>query len=159
MIYLEAIYRHPRFLTTCTYAFYAAFLGRAADISLVFGEYVLYAAGHEVNQWNQRAVSLTCITFVLIIHGTALNWGLRLQNVLGTFKIVLLLLLSFAGIAVLAGCINIDPKPDNFSHLFEGTNSNANAIVTGLYAVIWFAFFSLRVDPLLIPCHGRSFTG
>ena len=159
MIYLEAIYRHPRFLTTCTYAFFAAFLGRAASTCLVFGEYALYAAGYEVNQWNQRVVSLVCITFALIIHSTALNWGLRLQNVLGTFKIVLLLLISFSGIAVLAGYIKIDPKPDSFSHLFEGTNSNANAVVTGLYAVIWFAFLSLHVDLSLIPCHGRSFAG
>lgn len=146
MIYLEAIYRHPRFLTTCTYAFYAAFLGRAAGTSVVFGEYVLYAAGHEVNQWNQRAIGLTCITFALILLSTAPNWGLRIQNVLGTFKIVLLLLISFAGLAALTGYIKVDPNPDNFSHLFEGTNSNANAFVTGVYGAIWFASFLLYVD-------------
>ena len=146
MIYLEAIYRRPRFLATCTYAFYAAFLGRAAGISLVCGEYVLYAAGHEVNQWNQRAIGLTCVTFALIIHSTALNWGLRIQNALGTFKMALLLLISFAGLATLAGYIKVDPKPDNFSHPFEGTNSNANALVTGLYGVIWFDSSSLCIS-------------
>jgi len=149
MVYLEAIFRHPKFLSTCAYAFYAAFLGRAAGTAVVFGEYVLYAMGHEVNQWNQRVVGLACITFTLIVHSTALNWGLRLQNILGSFKIVILLLISFAGLAVLAGYINVNSKPNNFAHPFEGTRSNANAFVTGMYGVIWFVLFLLYVEPRL----------
>jgi amino acid transporter len=136
--YLEYIYRHPKFLITCTFGAYASLLGWAAGNSLVFGEYILHAAGKEPTQWNTRGIALACITFSLLIHGTALKWGLRLQNVLGTFKIVILLLIAFAGFGALAGHVKIDPKPDNFRNSFEGTGSiNANAFVTGLYNVIW----------------------
>lgn len=71
-------------------------------------------------------------------HGTALKWGLRIQNVLGVFKVAILILIAFSGFAALAGRVKIDPKPDNFTNSFEGTGSiNANAFVTGLYNVIW----------------------
>lgn len=36
--YLEYIYRHPKFLITCTFGTYAALLGWCAGNSLVFGE-------------------------------------------------------------------------------------------------------------------------
>ncbi|KAH8923865.1 high affinity methionine permease [Atractiella rhizophila] len=136
-VYLEAIYRSPKFLVTCTYASYAVLLGWAAGNSVVFGEYILHAADVEITQWNQRGVGLACISFALIVHSTRLEWGLRIQNLLGTFKIVILLLIAFAGFAALAGHVKVDPKPRNFHNAFDGTKSNANAFVTGLYSVIW----------------------
>ncbi|TFL03428.1 high affinity methionine permease [Pterulicium gracile] len=136
--YLEYIYRHPKFLVTCAFGAYASLLGWAAGNSLVFGEYILIAAGKTPTQWNTRAVALACITWALLIHGTALKWGLRIQNVLGVFKVAILILIAFSGFAALAGRVKIDPKPDNFTNSFEGTGSiNANAFVTGLYNVIW----------------------
>jgi len=121
------------------FACYACLLGWAAGNSVVFGEYILHAAGVEITRWNQRGVGLACITFAWLIHSVALKWGLRLQNLLGVFKIVILILIAFSGFAALAGRVKLpeDEKPHNFDHAFEGTNSNANAFVTGLYNVIW----------------------
>ena len=97
------------------------------------------AAGKEVTQWNQRAIGVACITFAFIMHSMFMKWGLRLQNALGTFKVVILLLIAFSGFGALAGHIKLpeDEKPHNFSNAFEGTSSNANAFVVGLYNVIW----------------------
>lgn len=64
---------------------------------MVFGEYILNAAQVEVTRWNQRGVGLACITAAFLIHGLALKWGLRLQNLLGGIKLIILLLIIFSG--------------------------------------------------------------
>jgi len=78
----------------------------------------------EVNRWNQRGVGLACLTSAFLIHGLALNWGLRLQNFLGVIKLLILLLIIVSGFVALGGHLRID-KPDNFSNAFAGTTGSA----------------------------------
>ncbi|KAK0203145.1 high affinity methionine permease [Desarmillaria ectypa] len=139
LTYLSYIYQRPRYLAVALYAAYAASMPWPAGNSVVFGQYILLAAGRDVTRWNQRGIGIACVTFALIIHSCFLKWGLRLQNALGIFKIVILLLITFSGFAALAGHIKLpdDEKPHNFRNAFDGTESNANAFVTGLYNVIW----------------------
>lgn len=111
--------------------------GWAGSNSVIFGEYILHAAEVEVNRWNQRGVGLACITSAFLIHGLALKWGLRLQNFLGFIKLLVILLIVFAGWAALGGALKIDEKPDNFTNAFEGTTGSAYGVVTALYNVIW----------------------
>ncbi|TVY92957.1 High-affinity methionine permease, partial [Lachnellula willkommii] len=135
--YLEYVYRKPKFLATGFYAGYVVLLGWAGSNSVVFGEYILSAAQVEVNRWNQRGVGLACITSAFLIHGLALNWGLRLQNFLGVIKLLILLLIVFSGFAALAGHTKLAEKPDNFTNAFAGTTGSAYGVVTALYNVIW----------------------
>lgn len=135
--YLEYVYRKPRFLATGLYAGYVVLLGWAASNSVAFGEYILHAAQVEVTRWNQRGVGLACITAAFLIHGLALKWGLRLQNLLGIIKIAVVLIIVVAGWVALAGHVKLDKKPDNFTNAFEGTTGSAYGVVTALYNVIW----------------------
>ncbi|KAK3372991.1 amino acid permease-domain-containing protein [Lasiosphaeria ovina] len=137
--YLEYIYRRPKFLVTGMYTGYVILLGWASGNSVIFGEYILNAANIEAGRWNQRGIGLACITAAFLIHGTALKWGLRLQNVLGTIKIVIILIIVVAGWVALAGHIKLpeDEKPHNFANAFEGTTGSAYGVVTALYNVIW----------------------
>lgn len=135
--YLEFVYRRPKFLVTGLYTGYVILLGWAGSNSVVFGEYILHAANVEVNRWNQRGIGLACVTAAFLIHGLALKWGLRLQNLLGVIKLLILLLIVFSGFAALAGHVKIE-KPHNFDHAFAGTeNASAYGVVTALYSVIW----------------------
>ncbi|KAH8820255.1 amino acid/polyamine transporter I [Xylogone sp. PMI_703] len=134
--YLEFVYRKPRFLVTGLYTGYVILLGWASSNSVVFGEYILHAAQVEVTRWNQRGVGLACITAAFLIHGLALKWGLRLQNFLGTIKLIVLLLIIFSGFAALGGHLKIE-KPHNFDNAFSGTTGSAYGVVTALYNVIW----------------------
>ncbi|KAF2228658.1 amino acid transporter [Viridothelium virens] len=134
--YLEFVYRRPKFLVTGFYTGYVILLGWAGSNSVVFGEYILNAAQVEVNRWNQRGVGLACITAAFLIHGLALKWGLRLQNILGLIKLIILLLIIFAGFAALGGHLKIE-KPHNFDNAFRGTTGSAYGVVTALYNVIW----------------------
>jgi amino acid transporter len=95
--YLEFFYRRPKYLVTGFYTGYVVLLGWAGSNSVIFGEYILNAANVEVNRWNQRGVGLACITTAFLVHGLALKWGLRLQNLLGVIKLAVVLLIVVSG--------------------------------------------------------------
>ncbi|KIJ25570.1 hypothetical protein M422DRAFT_33663 [Sphaerobolus stellatus SS14] len=134
--YLEYLFRKPRFLITSMYAANGVLLAWAAGNSLIFGEYILLAANVTPERWTLRLVGFACITFALVLHGSALKWGLRLQNFLGVFKILVLVVVIITGFVALAGHMKV-PKPHNFDNAFEGTTASASSFCLSLYNVIW----------------------
>ncbi|KAL4996894.1 amino acid/polyamine transporter I [Aspergillus recurvatus] len=134
--YLEYVYKKPKFLATAMFAAYAVLLGWAASNSVVFGQYILNAAEVEVDRWNQRGIGLACITAAFLIHGFALNWGLRLQNLLGIVKLVIIIFVIVTGWVALAGHTKTE-TPHNFRNAFEGTTGSGYGVVMALYNVIW----------------------
>ncbi|KAL4973935.1 amino acid/polyamine transporter I [Aspergillus desertorum] len=134
--YLEYVYKKPKFLVTAMFAAYAVLLGWAASNSVVFGQYILNAAEVEVDRWNQRGIGLACITAAFLIHGFALNWGLRLQNLLGIVKLVIIIFVIVTGWVALAGHTTVE-TPHNFRNAFEGTTGSGYGVVMALYNVIW----------------------
>ncbi len=137
--YLEYVYTKPRFLATAMYATYVFFLGWASGNSIVFGQYILTAAEVDVTRWNQRGIGIACITFAFLVHSLAKKWGIYLQNVLGIFKLVVIVFIAITGWVALGGGIHNDEVAGkaNFKNSFEGTTSSAYAIVTCLYNIIW----------------------
>ncbi|KAA8648936.1 high affinity methionine permease [Aspergillus tanneri] len=134
--YLEYVFKTPRFLATAMFAAYVVLLGWAASNSVVFGQYILNAADIEVGRWNQRGIGLACLTTAFLVHSVALKWGLRLQNLLGVIKLVVIVFVVVAGWVALGGHMKIDP-PHNFRNAFEGTTGSGYGIVMALYNVIW----------------------
>ncbi|CAI6087845.1 hypothetical protein V2G26_010131 [Clonostachys chloroleuca] len=130
---LEYVFRKPKFLTTCLYGSYCVLLGWCAGNSIVFGEYILLAARVEPTTWNQRGIGLAVVTAAFLIHGTVLKWGIRLQNLLGSIKIIILLII------IIAPLVRLDKTTDTLSRhkAFEGTTGSAYGIVTSLNNVIW----------------------
>lgn len=137
--YLEYMYRSPKFLVTAMYASYVFFLGWAAGNSVVTGEFLLNAAGKEVTQWNSRAIGLGVITFAFLLNGINVRAGLLLSNVLGVFKVGIVIFISITGWVALGGGIrNKDfVDPHNFTDAFNGTTPSGYGIVNALYNVIW----------------------
>ncbi|KAK0636422.1 amino acid/polyamine transporter I [Bombardia bombarda] len=116
--YLERVFKKPPFLATSVFAVQMVTLGFSAGNSLAFGRYVLLAAGyHSPDGWAARAIAVLCISFVIILHSTRPEWGLRLTNILGVFKVIVLLLIVFAGFAALAGH-RLVPDPHNFDNMW-----------------------------------------
>ncbi|KAI0073662.1 hypothetical protein K474DRAFT_1720319, partial [Panus rudis PR-1116 ss-1] len=73
---------------------------------------------------------------------TYMKWGLRIQNALGIFKLLILLGMALSGLAVLLGIpgFQLENPPNNFEWgtMWKGSLSGGvNAFVTGLYSVIW----------------------
>ncbi|KAL7622631.1 hypothetical protein AAE478_008144 [Parahypoxylon ruwenzoriense] len=116
--YLERVYRHPRYLATCVLAAQMILLGFSSGNALAFGRYILAAAGSkEGDGWTARGIAIACITFAVGLHSTLPKWGLRLVNVLGVFKVVILVFIVFSGFAALAGRLLV-PPPGNFHNAF-----------------------------------------
>ncbi|KAJ3187802.1 hypothetical protein HDU85_006195 [Gaertneriomyces sp. JEL0708] len=134
--YLEFVYNRPRLLTSCIYAANAVLLGWAASNSVVFGQYLLFAAGVTPNDWNSRGLGLLCITFAFLIHGLVPKIGIKIQNALGVFKFLVLVFVVLSGFAALAGRSRIG-KTTNFENAFEGTTTSAYSLVSAIYNVIW----------------------
>ncbi|CAI4215534.1 unnamed protein product [Parascedosporium putredinis] len=94
-------------------------LGFSSGNSLAFGRYVLYAAGVRAGDTYQaRGIGVACVTFAVVLHSVAPKWGIRLLNVLGVFKVVVLLFIVFSGFAALAGHRRV-PDPENFKNAFD----------------------------------------
>jgi len=105
---------------------------------------LLHSLSIEPTWFNTRLVAFGCLSSVCLVHGTLLKLGIRLQNTLGVFKLLVLALISVSGILCLAGVKGIQvrddyEKPDNFrwDKLWEGSGTGPNAFVNGLYNVIW----------------------
>ena len=93
---------------------------------------------------NVRQIAFGCVTVSFIVHSCFMTTGLRLQNALGFFKLLILISIVIAGIAHLAEVPGFELKgdvevPDNlqWSRLWKGSGNGATAFVTGLYSVIW----------------------
>ncbi|ODQ66236.1 amino acid transporter [Nadsonia fulvescens var. elongata DSM 6958] len=138
--YLEYVYKKPAFLITSMFASYVFFLGWAAPNSIVFGQYILAAAGVETTRWNQRGLGIACVTFSFLVHSINVKWGVRLQNLLGFFKLVVMVVIVVTGFVGLGGGLkhNNYTKTDNFTDAFSSVNTvSAYGIVMALYNVIW----------------------
>lgn len=79
----------------------------------------MFASGSEVvDGWQARGIIIACVTFAVVLHATLPKWGIRLFNVLGVFKVGILLFIVCAGFAALAGHGNV-PDPRNFDNAFR----------------------------------------
>lgn len=119
-------------------------LGFSSGNSLAFGRYLLYSAGWGSNDgWPARGLGIACVTFSVVLHATLPKWGVRLFNVLGVFKVVVLLFIVCSGFAALAGRRRV-PNPHNFDNAFKiedgdgygggGAYAYSNAILNVIYS-------------------------
>jgi amino acid transporter len=119
-------------------------LGFPSGNALAFGRYALFASGSESpDGWVARGLGVACVTFAVLLHSTFPKVGVRLFNVLGIFKVVILLVIIFAGFAALAGHRRV-PDPKNFQGSFNiesgegygggGAYAYSNALLNVVYS-------------------------
>lgn len=134
--YLQYVYRKPKYFVASMYAAQALLLGQAAGNANAAGQYFIRAGGDNTTEWNSKGIGVAVIVAACITHSTFLKWGLVFQNVLGTFKVVILFLIVFAGFAALAG-ENKGKVPHNFDNAFTGARSDVYAVSSCIYNAIW----------------------
>lgn len=101
---------------------------------------MLLAAGStEGDGWTARYIAVACVTFACLVHSFLPKWGMRLFDVLGVFKVLILLFIAFAGFAALAGHVKIEPQPHNFTNAFQwdGFGGGVYNYATALLRVIY----------------------
>lgn len=161
-VYLERIFKKPRMLATCIFMSYVVLLGFSTPNCIVLGEYVMYALEIEVNRWNVRTVAVAVVTLLCVIHARYQKLGLRIINVLGVGKILILVIVILSGVAGalmgvgsssspltrrrLTGTIDsldvlsnadLSTAQRNFSSLFAGSSTQPYDYATALLKILY----------------------
>lgn len=97
-VYLEFMYRRPRFLASTVYAVNAVLLGFTASNAIVFARYILFAFQVEHSGTTQKLIAVLMLTAITIIHGCFLKTGILIQNSLGWVKILVVIIMLFASL-------------------------------------------------------------
>ncbi|KAI0063748.1 high affinity methionine permease [Artomyces pyxidatus] len=136
-VYLEAVYKRPRYLATVVFAANAILLGFTADGCLVFAQNIVIAAGHDASLWTLRGIGLGALFFVTFLHGLTPRLGIYLMNILSLFKIVILLFIVVTGWVVLSGKTRIKDPHANFRDAFAGSSRSSNDYATAMFKVLY----------------------
>ena len=140
-VYLEFMYRRPRFLASTIVAVHAVLLGFTASNAIVFGQYTLFALDIEPTAFSQRMLAVGMLTVITIIHGCFLKTGIFIQNVLGWVKILVMVSMVFAALATFffhsASPSNSAPTVNllSWDEIWKDSNWNWGIISTAIFKV------------------------
>ncbi|KAG8533895.1 uncharacterized protein KY384_001636 [Bacidia gigantensis] len=138
-VYLEFMYRRPRFLASTLVAVHAVLLGFTASNCIVFGEYLLVALGAEVSAFNQRTLAVGLLTAITVVHGCFLKTGIWIQNALAWVKIGLMAFMAVLGFVSLfmplRSTHDRDEARSSFTRPFEGSNWDLVTLSTAIFKV------------------------
>ncbi|KAA1475064.1 amino acid transporter [Dentipellis sp. KUC8613] len=135
-VYLEAVYRRPKYLVTVIFAANAILLGFTASGCIVFAQNILVAAGKVAGRWEERGIALGVIFFVTLLHGLTPRVGVFVMNALSVFKIVILVFVVITGWVVLGGHTRIKDPHANFRDAFAGSSHSSNDYATATFKVL-----------------------
>ncbi|KAM5542077.1 hypothetical protein V8D89_004387 [Ganoderma adspersum] len=136
-VYLEAVYKKPKYLATVIFASNAILLGFTASGCIVFAQNILITAGHTADRWVSRGIAIAVIVFVTLLHGLAPRLGVWFMNGLSMFKVVILLFVVITGWAVLAGHTSVEDPHANFRDPFAGSSHSSNDYATAMFKVLF----------------------
>lgn len=137
-VYLEFIYRRPRFLASTLVATQAVVLGFTASNCIVFGEYMLVAMNMEVTTFAQRTLAVGLLTAITIVHGCFLKTGIWIQNALAWVKIALMAFMAILGVVALflpRTSSRENAERLSLARLFEGSNWDLVALSSAIFKV------------------------
>ncbi|KAJ7160104.1 amino acid transporter [Mycena filopes] len=136
-VYLEAVYRRPRYLATVVFAMNAILLGFTSAGCIVFAQSVLLAAEQPNSLWAVRGIAVGVIVFVTLLHGLTPKLGILVMNALSLFKIAILLVIVIAGWVVLSGKTHVPDPHLNFRDAFAGSSQSGNDYATATFKVLF----------------------
>ncbi|KAG2090015.1 amino acid transporter [Suillus discolor] len=136
-VYLEAVYRKPKYLATIVFSANAILLGFTASNCIVFASNILVAAGRPASRWNERGIALGVIFFVTLLHGLIPKTGVLIMNLLSMFKIVILVFVVITGWVVLSGKTRVADPYYNFRNAFAGSSTSSNDYATATFKVLY----------------------
>ncbi|KAG2038279.1 amino acid transporter [Suillus americanus] len=136
-VYLEAVYRKPKYLATIVFAANAILLGFTASGCIVFASNILVAADQPVGRWNERGIALGVMFFVTVLHGLTPKTGVLIMNLLSIIKIIILVFVVVTGWVVLSGKTHVADPYYNFRNAFAGSSTSSNDYATATFKVLF----------------------
>ena len=128
-------------------------LGNLSGNAVVFGIYVLHAAGIEGRDPTVRGLAVVCLTSACLLHAVWRKGGIILNNILAVLKSLILVAIVMVGFAASAGASfghgpvhgqTINPQTHQVTSNFDPHSSFAFATgdPAGYAASILFIVFS-----------------
>lgn len=140
-VYLEYVYRKPRFLASTLVAVHAVLLGFTSSNCVIFSRYVLFAMGWEnASSLWKKGLAVWLLTAVTVIHVAFPTGGIRLQDALGWVK------MGVVALMILSGLYTILLSPESFpgasdqlawDHLWDDSVWNWGIVSTALFKVFY----------------------
>ncbi|KAI9689679.1 MAG: hypothetical protein M1820_010108 [Bogoriella megaspora] len=136
-VYLEAVYTRPKFLATVVFAVNAIFLGFTASGCIIFSKNMVAAANRVASDWEQRGIAIAVIVFVTAVHTFIPKMGVKMMNLLGSIKVILLVFIIVTGWVVLGGGAKRVTNPGaSFKNSFAGSATSSNLYASALFKVL-----------------------
>lgn len=143
-VYLEFTYRWPRLLASTLIGIQVIFLGFTSGNCIIFSQYTLFALGREdASEFVRKGVAVGLLAFVTLIHGVFPKTGMKLQDILGWIKILVILFMILSGLYVVLLHPSPSPTPlptsssTPWTLLFANSNFNWGTISTALLKVFY----------------------
>lgn len=96
-VFLEFIYDKPYMFASVVFLLYSIMFGFTILNTIIFGEYVLHAINIQPTDFKVKAIGLAAVYFVTLIHGVNVHAGVKVQNILGGLKLILLFFMILTG--------------------------------------------------------------
>lgn len=141
-VYLEFVYRRPRYLTSILVATQAILLGFTASNCIVFAQYILFAFGVEGTELSRKAIAVGLLTGITIIHACFRKTGIVIQNILGWIKIGMVIFMVLSGLFVVVFRSSIKdaglaPPTTTWTGIWAGSIWSWGAIATSILKVFY----------------------
>lgn len=91
----------PKYLATCVFGVSFLVFGNTATNSVAFAVAVLQAAGVTSTANKIVGIAIAANTFSCLLHSMSRKWGIRLNNLLGSLKLLMLVVMIIFGLAFL----------------------------------------------------------
>ncbi|OXG18472.1 high-affinity methionine permease [Cryptococcus neoformans Tu259-1] len=138
VVYLEQAYRKLRFFFPVAFAVQTVILSFVSSNAIVVAEYIFKMTDHTPSDWESKGVGIAALTIIILPVFLSTNISLRLSNILGTTKIITLIIIIIPGLVALGGHFKVVPDPTaNFRNAFEGTTNNGYSLSNALVNIIF----------------------
>ena len=118
--YLTYLIQSPRFFAACMFGWSFVLVGNSAANCISFGVHILQAAGANASQGKVQGIALGIAVVVCTIHGLGRKFGIWLNNIFASVKVLILCMIIILGFIVLHNSI-IPREPGAYANLDRQT--------------------------------------
>ncbi|KAK4151991.1 amino acid permease-domain-containing protein [Chaetomidium leptoderma] len=101
LVYFNYFLKIPKYLATCVFGVSFLVFGNTATNSVAFAVAVLQAAGSIASPEKIVGIAIAANTFSCLLHSMSRKWGIWLNNLLGSLKLLMLVVMIIFGLSFL----------------------------------------------------------
>lgn len=132
---LNYLLKAPKYLATCLFGVSFVILANTATSSVAFAVAVLQAAGAPRTVGAVAGIAIAVNAFSCLLHGLSRIWGVRMNNMFGILKVLMLVILILFGFVFLDRSVagpNFD-RTTTFSKTPGGISQFTTALVSAIF--------------------------